>query len=114
MSHILKTAIPLLPAQDVEATLAFYVEKLGFEKAFYTEGYGGVQRDGAHIHIYHYADRSLAENTMLRVQVTGLDALCAELQGRGLDCSVDAKPWGTKDLPVIDTAGNCLTFYEDM
>ena len=108
----LTMAIPQIPAQDVIATAAFYVEKLGFTQAFEHEGYIGMRRDGAEIHIYHYADRSLAENTMYRVSVTNITALCAEFQGRGLQYEIREQPWGSKDLPVIDPAGNCLTFYE--
>lgn len=110
---IIKTAIPQIPAQDIAATLAFYKQKLGFKIAFQMDGYAGIERDGALVHIYHHEDRGLAEQTMYRMLVSQVDQLCAEFQANGLDCQIKMQPWGTKDLPVIDPAGNCLTFFED-
>jgi len=106
-------AVPQIPAEDVQANIDFYVQKLGFELDFAIDGYAGVKRDGALIHIYHHADRGLAEMTMYRIVVTGVHALAETFQKHGVKCEVKQQPWGTLDLAVIDTAGNCLTFYED-
>lgn len=110
---VVKSAIPVIPAEDLDANVQFYVEKLGFEKAFQNGDYVGIRRDGASIHIYHHTDRNLAENTMYRLSVQHIDALCEEFRANGLDVAVTVQPWGTRDLPVIDPAGNCLTFSED-
>ncbi|MEL6148967.1 MAG: VOC family protein [Chloroflexota bacterium] len=113
-SPAIKTAVPCIPAQDLDATLDFYNEKLGFEIAFRVGDYAGIRRDGAEIHVYQHDSRALAEDTMYRLIVTGVDALCTEFNRKGINCEVSERPWGTRDMPVIDPAGNCLTFQEDV
>ncbi|MEM7383358.1 MAG: VOC family protein, partial [Verrucomicrobiota bacterium] len=45
---------PVLPSQDVPASIDFYVEKLGFTLAFKDADqptYAGVRRDGVELHL---------------------------------------------------------------
>jgi catechol 2,3-dioxygenase-like lactoylglutathione lyase family enzyme len=54
----LGTTIPALPARDVAASTAFYVERLGFT-VLHTDGHFSVlQRDASRIHLWESSDTS--------------------------------------------------------
>lgn len=41
------SAIPVLPAADIAATVEFYKQKLGFNAEFQSDDYAGLYRGGA-------------------------------------------------------------------
>ncbi len=51
-----------------------------------------------------------------RIEVIGLDSLFKEYQSQGVTYNsatvVSTQPWGQRDFPALDLAGNLLTFYE--
>lgn len=51
----LKQVQPVLPTQDVLASIDFYVQQLGFHLSFQDHesdpAYAGVQRDGVELHL---------------------------------------------------------------
>jgi hypothetical protein len=53
---------------------------------------------------------------MVRLAVTGIEALYAEYQKRGgkvhFNGPLQTKPCGTKELGAIDPNGACVTFQE--
>ena len=120
MSSEIVCAVPVLPASDVRAAVDFYVQRLGFTEDFcYGEppGYGGVSRDGVQVHLCAMNDaKAIAQQTMLRFRVRGVDALFDELKDSGTlhpNCNVvNEKPWGTREFTVLDLDGVCVTFYE--
>ena len=99
----LGTTIPALPARDVPASTAFYVDRLGFTVA-HTDGHFSVlERDDARIHLWEAADTSwrartdlaakpvvsgaesfLAGTASCRIEVTGIDELYAEMAAAGV------------------------------
>jgi uncharacterized glyoxalase superfamily protein PhnB len=112
--------VPLVPAGgDVDLAVAFYKEKLGFHKLWQdgspTE-MAAVKRGTVEFLLYRNDDRSLADQTSLRILVTHIDQLYADLRARGIVVReagmLQAKPWGTKEFAVADPAGVCITFYE--
>ncbi len=121
MSEVKLMAVnPILPASDVRAAVDFYVQKLGFQEAF-SHGeppdYAGVTRDGLEIHLCQMNDaKAIAEQTMLRFQSSGLDALYEEMKaGDVLHPTTMLKEmvWGTREFTILDLDGVCITFYED-
>ncbi len=77
--------------------------------------YAIVTRDGVELHLWLSPERSLAEQSSCRIQVTGLEALYEEYQTRGLlapDAAVRAKHWGTRELVVFDPDRVLITFVE--
>ncbi len=91
-------AVPVLPTTDLNRATSFYGQ-LGFQVLHQEAEYAIVTRDGVELHLWLSPERSLAEQSSCRIQVTGLEALYEEYQTRGLlapDAAVRAKPWGNE------------------
>jgi uncharacterized glyoxalase superfamily protein PhnB len=116
---ILGNLSPLIPAgSDVNATLAFYVQKLGFTTR-YTQGeptdMAIITRDAVEIFLCRNHDRYVAEQTSFRIHVQHVEHLYAEYQAQGVihpNGQLTTKPWGTQEFAILDPAGVCITFYE--
>ena len=114
----LKQAIPVLPQTDVKKAVAYYESKLGFKILFvHGEEYGGVGRDGVELHFYKCADKKIADNTSCRIDVENVEALYSEFGPSGAihpNGLLETKPWGVKEFSILDEAGVCITFGEDV
>lgn len=114
----LKRAIPLLASLDIDRTLTFYAEKLGFEmEVFHVDDAAGVERDGVQIHFWKCDDRHIAENTSCRIEVEGIDTLYEELLLRGVvhpNGPLADQPWGFREFAVLDCDGNLITFVQEL
>ena len=116
---ILGNLSPLIPAgSDVDATLAFYVQKLGFTTK-YTQGkpteMAIVTRDAVEIFLCRNDDRYVAEQTSFHIHVQHVEQLYGEYQAQGVihpNGQLTMKPWGTQEFAILDPAGVCITFYE--
>ena len=74
----LTAVIPVLPAgSDLDATLSFYIAKLGFAQVWRDGEWAGIRRDGIDLTLMKYDDRKFAENFMFRVKVENIDHLHA-------------------------------------
>ena len=109
---------PLLPAADIEAAIAFYVEKLGFTLTYRDgtpAGFANLNRDDIQLHLYAHAGRDLAEATSLRIQVEQIDQLyahCSEHRIVHPNGALATRPWGTREFATIDPSGVCITFFQ--
>ena len=123
MNATIQAAIPVLPAADTEASLKWWKEICGFQEVFRDNtppSYVGICRGDAQLHISGMGDKTLArkvgDQTMVRLAVSGIEALFAEYQQRGgkvhPNGSLQTKPWGTKEFGAIDPNGVCVTFQE--
>jgi uncharacterized glyoxalase superfamily protein PhnB len=116
---VLGNLSPLIPAgSDVDATLAFYVKRLGFTTR-YTQGepteMAIVIRDAVEIFLCRNDDRYVAEQTSFRIHVQHVEQLYVEYQAQGVihpNGQLTTKPWGTQEFAILDPAGVCITFYE--
>ena len=102
-------AIPVLPVLSIPETLAFYEGKLGFNRAIDSEDYAGVERDGLQIHFWLTGDPALPRASSCRLNVTGVDAF---FDGEG-DAPAE-KPWGFRELTVVDPSGNTIILAEEI
>ena len=108
------SAVPVLPATDLNQATSFYGQ-LGFQVLHQDAGYAIVERDGVELHVWLCPNRSFAEHSSCRIQVTGIEALYQEYQTKGLltsNAAVRAKPWGTKEFAVFDPDRVLITFVE--
>jgi uncharacterized glyoxalase superfamily protein PhnB len=109
---------PVVPAADMERSLRFYVETLGFEERFRSGApldYAGVVRDLATLHLFSCTEPKIAEWTAFRIGVDDLDALYARCVAAGIvhpNGAIGERPWGSRDFSVIDPAGVCITFWQ--
>ena len=110
------SAVPIIPARDVDASAAWYRDRLAFE-IFHTErDYGIVGRGKAWIHFWGPSGIAPEKSdTMFRVGVRGIDSLYEHCQGEGIvhpNGVLEEKPWGSREFSVTDHDGNLLTFFE--
>jgi uncharacterized glyoxalase superfamily protein PhnB len=111
---------PILRVFDEEKAKAFYLGFLGFAVTWehrFEPGfplYLEVVRGGCVLHLSeHHGDAT--PGAALRVPVSDLDAFHAELAAQSYPYarpSIEAKPWGTRDMAVTDPFGNRLVFTE--
>jgi catechol 2,3-dioxygenase-like lactoylglutathione lyase family enzyme len=110
-------ATPVLAALDITETLAFYRDKLDFAVIHEASDYGIVRQDTLEIHFWHCKERHIAENTSCRITVTGIDALFEKCTALGIvhsNGTLEDKPWGTREFPILDLNGNLIWFVQDL
>src|ERR1700758_2225429 len=113
-------ARPVLHVTDVEASLLFYVNRLGFTKPWrYGEGGRGhvaqVDRQGCALILADTWPEKIGKGLMFislnaepETQVAALEGLRAELEAKGVP--VKEGSWGYRLLVVDDPDGNQLFF----
>ena len=102
-------AIPILPALDLDETVAFY-RRVGFEVLLH-EGYDYVvaRRSPVEIHFWKCDDRKLAESSGCYIRVSDVAAWHAQFGGKGIRMTdPEQKPWGMLEFAVWDPSGNLL------
>lgn len=114
----LSRTTPILRSFDETRAREFYLGFLGFQVVFEHRFepdaplYMGIARDGCTLHLSeHHGDAT--PGASMRIQVTDVDALCAELRAKAYPNArphVEQMPWGTRDFTVTDPFGNRLTF----
>ena len=121
MASILAAA-PQFLVENLDDSLAFYEQRLGFSRDFvYESFYASVSRDRAVIHL-KCAPRLEAERAHHKAEdhldaylvVSGVEELHAELVRRGASIlkPLQKRPWGTRDFYVQDPDGYILCFSE--
>ena len=113
-------ARPVLHVKDVEASLHFYVNQLGFTSAWRHNQDGGahvaqVDRQGCALILTDMWPEKIGKGLMFislnaapETQIAALDVLRAELEAR--DVPVKDGSWGYRLLVVDDLDGNQLMF----
>ena len=112
------TTIPILPCRNLDETLLFY-GALGFVLEFeQTEPdvYAILQLEGAEIHFFgHPGVDPATSHAGCYVRVSDADAIYARWSQLGLPTQgiprLDAiadKPWGLRELAVVDPSGNLI------
>jgi catechol 2,3-dioxygenase-like lactoylglutathione lyase family enzyme len=109
---------PVIPARDVAAGLAFYVEKLGFTELWRNgepaDG-GAVRRGGVTIHLFACDDPKIAQWTAFRIETHEIDALYEQCERAGIvhpNGRLEDKPWGNREFTALDLDGVGLVFWE--
>ena len=106
---------PFLGTEDLPATLAFYLDKLGFSLAWEwgepTE-LAAVCRDEVELTLASRADAKPGGISRLYLHIDGIDSYHAQLLAAGVSITVAIadRPYGMRDFSVTDPAGNVLCF----
>jgi catechol 2,3-dioxygenase-like lactoylglutathione lyase family enzyme len=116
-------ARPVLHVSSVEASLRFYVDRLGFTVPWRVEGDGRVwvaevDRQGTALILSEEWPEKVGKGLMFislnvdparhEAGVAAVDALRAELEARGV--TIEDRHWGYRVLVVEDLDGNQLFF----
>ncbi len=112
--------IPTLRMFDIEKTRAFYFDFLGFKLDFehrFHDGaplFMGVSRGEARLYLsQHHGDGSPGAH--ITIEMTGIDAYHAEVAAKHYafyNPAIEKMEWGTREMAVIDPAGNRIGFSE--
>ena len=114
--------VPQFLVDDLQAAIAYYQAKLGFDLDFcYESFYASVSRDGFAIHL-KCAAKTIADRTHRKqhehldayIGVIGVAALHDELRSRGalITRPLGERPWSARDFYVEDPDGYILCFSE--
>lgn len=107
---------PVLPVNDVEETIKWYEEKLGFHTDFTWEEpatYAVISRDGIKIHLTKKDDdfQPSRVHTALYVFVFEVDEVFEEFKSKGVDArEPQTYDYGMRDFDLYDLNGFRLTF----
>lgn len=119
-SKIKKMSLQLLVA-DIERSIAFYAEKLGFDIDFrYEDFYSGIVKDGNSIHlksgtpsIEERKRRRANEDVDYIFSVEGIEGLCKEMSSKTVEIIQPLRdmPYG-KEFYATDPDGYIIAFVE--
>ncbi len=109
----LHSTAPILASLNLAESIAFYTGMMGFILMVQLDDYAILGRDGCEIHLHVCTNALIPENTACYVRTPSTDALYQEFKKRGVRLRPpQEKPWGMKELYVIDPHGNRLKFGE--
>lgn len=117
MAVTLHAVTPFVPAgPDIQAAVDFYTRVLGFTVRWDAGDYVCVGRDAAQVILQKLDDPRTASQLMLQINVHDVDTLAAEYALRDFSPGrlgpLEAKPWGNREMHVIDHYGVCLHFVD--
>jgi catechol 2,3-dioxygenase-like lactoylglutathione lyase family enzyme len=117
-----KRSIPILRMFDIAKAREFYLDYLGFKVDFehrFNDNaplFMGISRDELPIFLSeHHGDGT--PGTHVRIDMDGVDAYHAELKAKNyryVNPGVQTQEWGTREMCVVDPAGNQLIFSEQV
>lgn len=109
----IRSTVPMLPARHMPATVEFY-RILGFEPLYlFKEEYAIVHRDGCELHLFAFPDLDPHVTPFsVYVRIENADRLYEEFHSRGVGhlSTPETKPWGQRELTVIDPNYTLLRF----
>ncbi len=112
----IKHISPMLAVADMEETLDFYAEVLGFEVAMKSADYSIVEKDGATIHFMKAADESVMTavrgHAEIYIEVADIGPFWEHVQafkGKHKMTELMERPYGMTEFHVNDP-NDCLVF----
>ena len=103
-------ATPILRVADFDASVAYYVNSLGFHLDWSEGQFGSVRRGEASLMLCEGSQGH--PGTWVYVSVGDADALYDEISARGATIRHPPRnfPWGSRELHVFDPDGHVLRF----
>jgi predicted enzyme related to lactoylglutathione lyase len=108
---LFEKALPELPLNDVAAGVRHYVEVLGFAINYAQADIGVMERDAVTVLLIQRTEAHRGIGSAY-FYVRDVDALHAELVARGANVRGEpiSRPWGLREMDVLDLEGNRLRF----
>lgn len=118
---MLEKLSPILPARDIPATKGFWT-RLGFHTVYSDDDYLLMKREGAEVHFFHHAALDPARNDHgAYLRPADVDALDREWSALGLPATgiprlmrAEDKPWGMRELALIDPNGSLIRAGQEL
>ena len=106
----LGAAVPIFRVEQLDLSITYYVEQLGFELQWRSGSVASVGRDRTSIMLSE-GDQG-ASGTWVWIAASNVDELYAELHTRGahLRHPPTNYPWGSRECQVMDLDGHVLRF----
>ena len=107
------SAGPVLQVSDLARALKYYTEVLGFTEDFRFGEYAGVRNGEATIHLCaHDVHKRPVGGGTAYIFCDEVDEYCRQIKQRGAIVKVAPadRPYGVRDLCVLDPDGNHLNF----
>jgi len=115
MQH-LQIAIPVLASLNIDKTVRFYNEKLGFNRVGWKdENYAVIVRDKIELHFWKCNNKIHPKNTSCYIQVKDVNGLYEEMKAVGVvhpNGPLKEQPWGMREFAILDEDGNMIKFGE--
>jgi catechol 2,3-dioxygenase-like lactoylglutathione lyase family enzyme len=113
--HMLTEIHPKLPMRNPQATIAYYVDKLGFTLSADYGDYLLMKKDAIEIHFFAFKALNPLENYgQVYIRTFDIDALYKFYLEKGVEIHPNAplqkKPWGQREFSLLDPDNNLLTF----
>lgn len=116
-------AVPEIPVASIEASVAYYVDTLGFTFDWGDEqgGIAGISRDDCRLFITNASFRASSGNVgpiLFWINLKSkseVDALFAEWHAAGAQIVSDPedKPWMLREFVAVDLDGNLIRVFYD-
>ena len=115
LSHI----VPILPTENIDQTIDFYVQVLGFKNDWSWEENSMVRLKRESVTLIFERNPSAAKKVRgldFMVFLNGINAFYAEVQKSKLTLSdkLEDKPWGLREFSIQDNNGIFLRFAESL
>lgn len=106
-------AIPILRVEDIEASFAYYTEKLGFKLDWRTPVFGSVTRGTCSVMLCEGGEGHAG--TWLWIPVASADELHEEYVAKGANILQGPAnyEWGSREFMVLDPDRHVLRFASD-
>ena len=106
---------PKLPMKDKEATKNYYLKVLGFELCADYGDYLIIEKQNVEIHFFEFKELDAAINYgQVYIRTNDIDELYKSLINKNISIHPNAplqvKPWGQKEVSLLDPKNNLLTF----
>ena len=115
-SYKAKTLSPIIPVADMQRSIDFYTEVLGFDVAMHSSDYSILTRDGASLHLTRADDQSVLDatrgHTSLYLEVEAIESLWSHVshfRDRYKVRDLFDREYGMREFHIIDP-DDCLIF----
>lgn len=119
MTSRLLEAIPVLPSLNVQKSLDFWKDKMGFETWGWENPptYGGAGRDGIEVHYFPTDRKEVCTWTSCRITVDDLTELHEKAQTADVihpKGGLADQPWGYREFTLLDPDGVCIVICQEL
>lgn len=111
---------PVLPSQDIDRDVAWYLKYVGFELLHKDDMYAVLRRENLCIHLQWHADTKddpLLGGSVIKIFVKDIEPLFSEFVDRGTVSKDKLRiqtPWNTSEFGFYDLNKNAVFIVQDL